>query len=160
MTSQRFLEYEVVLLLAKYGKNALLHALAQKISVTPEELETLLQKLPASKLGSRPTKRPSAQELISELAQAHPDKANMLRTLHGRFENRSFLPELRDVKRFFEQRTHTLGAAKSRVAALPKLLQLLSELPVSELEALTHSKPDGTYSSLGIISDEILRRDK
>jgi len=160
MSSPKFLEYEVVLLLAKYGKSTVLHALAQKINVTPEELETLLQKLPTSKSGSSPSKKPSAQELVGELAQAHPEKANMLRTLHGRFENRSFLPELRDVKRFFEQRTRTLGATKSRVEALPKLLRLLSELPVSELESFCHSKPEGTYSSLGIISDEILRRDK
>jgi hypothetical protein len=130
------------------------------MSTSPEELEKLLQKLPTSKPGPRPSKRPSAQELVDELVQAHPDKANMLRILHGRFENRSFLPELRDVKRFFEQRTRTLGSTKSRVDALPRLLRLLSELPVSELDALCRSRPEGTYSSLGIISDEILRRDK
>jgi len=42
----------------------------------------------------------------------------------------------------------------------PKAARRLSELPVSELESFCHSKPEGTYSSLGIISDEILRRDK
>jgi len=65
---------------------------------------------------------------------------------------------LRDVKRFFEQRQRPLGTAKSRTDTFPKLAKLLAELDVSELKSMCDSQAQGAYSSLGIISDEILRR--
>lgn len=160
MSEPRFLEYEVALLLAKYGKPSLLKALAQKLNATPEQLETILQSPPNQAFPSRARKKVSGSSVVEDLAQKHPDKAQFLRVLQARFENRGFLPELRDVKRFFEQRQHPLGATKSRVDAFPKLAKLLAELDVSELSALCQSQPQGAYSSLGIISDEILRREK
>jgi len=160
MVSSKFLDYEVALLLAKYGKNALLGALAKKLQLTSDDLEAMLQtglrEVPRS--GSR--KRPSAVDVVEQLAQEYPDKAQYLRTLHTRLENRSFLRELRDVKRFFDEHEHAVGGWKSRAEALPKLVTLLAELDVSELEALCQGSPDGTYSSLGVIADEILRRDR
>ncbi len=159
MSAPRFLEYEVALLLAKYGKSALLKALAQKVNLTPEQLEAILQN-PPTQSRTHPRKKQSASELVDALAREHPEKAESLRVLQARFENRSFLPELRDVKRFFDQRHRTLGSAKSRVETFPKVAKLLAELDAAELSALCQSQPQSGYSSLGIISDEILRREK
>jgi hypothetical protein len=160
MSALRFLDYEVALLLAKYGKSALLKALAQKINLTPEQLESILQATPAPGRSAHPRKKPSASDLVDALAQENPEKAQSLRTLQARFENRSFLPELRDVKRFFDQRHRELGSAKSRVETFPKVLKLLAELDTAELAGLCQSQPEAGRSSLGIISDEILRREK
>lgn len=160
MSASRFLDYEVALLLAKYGKSALLKVLAQKIDLTPEELESILQPLPAHSRSSHPRKKQSASDLVEALAQEHPEKAQSLRALQARFENRSFLPELRDVKRFFEQRHRELGNAKSRVATFPKVMKVLAELDTAELAGLCQSQPQSGRSSLGIISDEILRPEK
>jgi hypothetical protein len=159
MSSSKFLDYEVALLLAKYGKNAVLDALAKKLQLTPDQLEVALQTFPNEKSGSR-SRKTSTIDLVTQLAQENPNKAQLLRTLHGRFENRTFLPALRDVKRFFERHARQLGASKSRAESLPKVLRLLAELDVAELEALSHAQPENTYSSLGVISDEILRRDR
>ncbi len=160
MASAKFLDYEVALLLAKYGKNALLAALAKKLTLTPDELEKILQ----SSLPEEPTsgsrKKPSAVDVVEQLAKEHPTKAQYLRTLGSRFEHRAFLRELRDVRRFFDEHEHSTSSWKSRSEALPKLLQLLADLEVGELETLCHTAPDGTYSSLGVIADEILRRDR
>ncbi len=159
-SSLKFLDYEVALLLAKYGKGVLLSALAKKLELTPEQLETFLQTSLKERSVSRPMKKASVADLVLQLAQEYPNKAQVLRTLFGRLENRTFLPELRDVKRFFEQHARTLGVAKSRRESLSKVLKLLAELDVAELEGLCLAQPENTKSSLGLISDEILRRNR
>lgn len=160
MSAPRFLDYEVALLLAKYGKSALLKTLAQKVNLMPEQLEAILQNPPTQSRSTHSHKKQSASDLVDALAKEHPEKAQSIRVLQARFENRSFLPELRDVKRFFDQRRRTLGSVKSRVETFPKVVKLLVELDVAELNALCQSQPQSGYSSLGIISDEILRREK
>ena len=136
MSSSKFLDYEVALLLAKYGKTALLQSLAKKLQLTPDQLEVILQTPLNDKSASRSAKGLSTVNFIEQLAQEYPNKAQLLRTLQGRMENRTFLPELRDVKRFFEQHNRPLGSSKSRAETLPKVLRLLAELDVAELEDL------------------------
>jgi hypothetical protein len=160
MAALKFLDHEVALLLAKYGKKAVLDALARNLQFTPEQIEAILQKSLRDKSATHPRKRPSAADLIAQLAQTYPNKAQFLRTLHGRFANRAFLVRLADVKRFFEQHDRPLGRSKSRAELLPKVLLLLAELDAAELEALCQALPESEYSSLGAISDEILRRDR
>ena len=160
MSSQKFLDYEVALLLAKYGKNPLLGALAKQLELTLEQLEAFLQSPPARKSAARSKKRSSLSDLVTRLAQQHPRKADALRTLCARLENRTFLPELKDVRRFFDRHGHPPGNTKSRSESLPRVLKLLTELDVTELESLCQIQPENTRSSLGLISDEILRRDR
>jgi hypothetical protein len=160
MMSSMYLDYEVALLLAKYGKDAVLNALAQKVQLSHEELESLLKELPNKKPGARSKRRPSVVDSIDQLSREHPTKAHLLRTLHGRFQNRTFLTELRDVRRFFEQHSRDFGSTKSRAESLPRLLKVLAELDLPELNALCQAEPQSAYSSLGLISDEILRQHK
>lgn len=155
----KFLDYEVALLLAKYGKTALLAALAKKLELTLDELEVLLQTSLKNQVPSRSKKRHDAVELVAQLAHEYPSKAELLRELHDRFAHRTFLPEFRDVKRFFEQHDRPLGSSRSRAETLSRILRLLAELDVAELEALRHVQPEN-YSSLGVISEEILRQDR
>jgi hypothetical protein len=160
MMSSTYLEYEVALLFAKYGKSAVLNALATKMQLSPEELESLLQEIPSKKAQARSRKTPAAVDSIAEIVREHPAKAHLVRTLHGRFQNRTFLPELRDVRRFFEQHSRNLGAIKSRTESFRRLFKLLAELDLPELDTLCQAEPQSAYSSLGVISDEILRRDR
>lgn len=155
-----YLDYEVALLLAKYGKDAVFNALARRIQLSHEELELLLKEIPVKKTPARSGRSGSVGDLIDQLTRDHPTKAHLLRTLHGRFQNRTFLPELRDVKRFFEQHSRNFGSTKSRVESLPRLLKLLAELDLSELDAICQVETESGYSSLGLISDEILRQPK
>lgn len=160
ISSQKFLDYEVALLLVKYGKNSVLGALGKQLELTPDQLETLLQSPPARKSNARPKRSPSLIDLVTRLVQQHANKADALRKLCARLENRTFLPELKDVRRFFDRHGQPLGSTKSRSEALPRVLKLLAELDVNELEGLCQSQPENTRSSLGLISDEILRRDR
>ena len=148
MATSRFLNYEIALLLAKYGKPALLEALASKLQLTPDQLEEILQRGLDDKHSSQARQRRSPVGLVERLTQEYPNKAQFLRTLHGRFGNRSFLPDLRDVKRFFEDHDRPPGASKSRAETLPILLRLLADLDIAELEALCQAPTEHAYSSL------------
>jgi hypothetical protein len=158
MAAAKFLDYEVALLLAKHGKTAVLNALSRKLQLTPEQLEAILQTPLNDKLPSRSKKNPFALDLVAQLAQEHPNKAHLLKTLHDRFGNKTFLPELRDVKRFLEQHDRSPQSSKSRAETLPTVLRLLAVLDITELEDLCRANPENGYSSLGVISDEILGR--
>lgn len=160
MTSDKFIDYEVALLLAKYGKEVVLRALAQKLGLAQAELELVLQGIEKEKPSPRPSKKTPPIDPIEITVSQHPEKADQLRALHARFQNRMFLPELRDVRRFFEQHSRSPGALKSRVQSLPKLVKLLAELDAAELDSLCQASQQTAYSSLGVISDEILRRDR
>lgn len=160
MTTATFLEYEVALLLAKYGREPVLLMLSEKLACTQTELEALLTDIKKKKTappGSRSTPIADGHETI---ISQHPEKASQLQILNSRFQNRTFLPELRDVRRFFEQHCRNLGNTKSRAESLSKLLKLLADLDLTELDALSNARESVEYSSLGIISDEILRRDR
>ncbi len=159
MNSSPYLEYEVALLLAKYGKDAVLHALAGKMQLSHEELESLLKQLPSRKPRGRSRDR-TPMDSIDEIIRAHPAKAKCLRALNARFQNRTFLPELRDVRRFFEQHSRSLGSSKSRAESFRPLFNLLAELELPELDSLCQSEPNGEFSSLGVISDQILHGGK
>lgn len=156
--SPPYLDYEIMLLLAKYGKSAVLGSLSRKLKLTPAELEAALHHVPAPKAGQRSPARRDHADPTEELAHKYPKKAHLLRTLRDRFQHRQFLPELRDVKRFFEQHRSHLGSIKSRADSFPRVLQLLSELNLAELEVLCRGEPNGSYSSLELIADEILRK--
>lgn len=160
MSTSSFVDYEVALMLAKYGKRTLLDALAQKLQMTPNQLEVVLQTPPKERAIPRVRKEMSSAELVNELAHEHTKKGDLLRTLHERFLNRTFLPNLRDVKRFLEGHARPAGALKSRAGSVDKVLRLLAELDFEELETLCQAQPEGGYSSLALISDAILHRDK
>ena len=88
MTST-FLEYEVVLLLAKYGKPAVLAALATKLELTEGQLMAQLRHPPA-KERQHTSKKPRPFDIGSIVASEPPVKAQLLRTLSNRYENRTF----------------------------------------------------------------------
>lgn len=160
MESEQFLDYEIALLLAKYGEKRLLTALAGKLGLSPEELHCKLNGLKEVKPRVSARKRVDASRIVETIAAEQPEKASVLRLLFSRFQNKTFLPELKDVKRFFDRHGHALGSVKSRAEVAPRLFKLLGTLATSELKTLCEGGERKEYSSLGLISDEIMRRDK
>lgn len=158
MTLQQSLKYHLALLLATHGEKAVIAALAGTIKLSQYELEKLFIEL--KDLVPRNRRKPiePKQDVIESLVTQHPDKAEALRTLSARYRNKTFLPELRDVRRFFEQHSRPFGQTKSRTDALPKLACLLADLDLGELKALCELPESNEYSSLGVISDQILGR--
>lgn len=160
MTSQQSLRYHLALLLATHGDTALLAALAGILKLSQLELEKLLVELEDVEPRHGKTSKETKQNIMELLATQHPDKAVALRILSNRYLNKTFLPELRDVRRFCETHSHPFGRTKSRLDALPKIARLLVDLDIAELEELCKLPEGNEYSSLGIISDQILSRER
>lgn len=160
MTPDDFLEYEVVLMLAKYGEKKVLSAIAKKLGLSYEEIENKLRKIDEIR-PKKPRSKPSESgPTIEALLAQYPNKRKYLEILFTRFQNKTFLPEFRQIKQFFERRTADIGQVKSRTKAMSKLFKLLGSLEESELATLCQDSEKGEQSSLGIISDEIMKRRK
>src|SRR5437870_4040615 len=129
MSTPRFLDYEVALLLAQYGRSAVLSAVGRHLALSEAELEAALDRLPAKGPITNRTKKPtSPDDLIEAILSQYPDKADHLRKIRSRLESRFFLPDLRDVKRFCDQHGWPVKNLKSRQEFLPKLLKLMADL--------------------------------
>jgi hypothetical protein len=158
MISPNLLDYEILLLLAKYGEKETVCALARNLGLPPDEIERRFQRLKELKPKTPSRKRADPRKAVESLIQEHPEKADHLETLLQRFENKTFLPELRDVRRFFHQHSRDLVNIRSRDVAMLSLFRLLASLDLAEIADLAR-EPEGTeYSSLGILSEEIMRR--
>lgn len=160
METEQLLEYEIVLLLAKYGEKRVVSAMAKKIGLSVEELERKLSDLREIKPRSSLRTPRDIPQLVESIAVHTPEKAPMLTTLGARFQNKTFLPELKDVKRFFDSHSKSFGKLTSRDKAAPELFRFLSSLDDSELISLCELEETDGSSSLGLISDAIMRRKK
>ncbi|MEI2693010.1 MAG: hypothetical protein V9H69_26155 [Anaerolineae bacterium] len=160
MTPQQQLRYQLALLLVYHGQKTVLAALGELLKLRAEDLHTLLAELDEfePKVAAK-RKNTGKRDKIESIIAQQPDKSEMLRELYNRFNDRTFLAELRDVRRFLENHSEPAHSLKSRSEALPKLMNVLARLDISELRDLCRRPDSKDYSALGIISDQILGRD-
>ena len=152
-----FLEIDVRLLVLRYGRQKVIGVLARMGEQTPERLEQQLQDLekkPKAVSGQKP--KLSLTDIAALESRDRPDISQLLRTLAVNFENRTFLPNLRDVLRFFEWRGGQASKLKSRTVAGPILIRALSKLPREELLKLTSQVGAPGESDYSLLSRAIL----
>jgi hypothetical protein len=143
------LDIDVRLLLVRYGRNKVLQAFARLGEQTVEDLERQLQSI--QQKSTKPKRvPPSVKELAEAAAQEHPEIAEPLRALAVKFENRTFLPQLRDVQRFLDRTGVSHGKLKSRAAAAPTVIRTLAKLPPDSFAQLLVDKTsaDSDYALL------------
>jgi hypothetical protein len=156
MNDKQFVQSYLALIISKYGETLVSEALTDLIGSSEKKSEKPLTKEKQNNTKINLTKSKQFQEL----EEKHPDKFIAVKDLMERFENKTFLPELKDIKRFLEkQGLINSSSIKSRKSAESKITQTLFTLPVEELEIILSSPVNDEHSSLGIIADEILRRD-
>jgi hypothetical protein len=160
MNTQNYLQYEIILLLAKYGERQVLNALASHLQISADVLEERLREIIQLKPRITTKKKADPAAIIETLVAQHADKAEGLKILFSRFQNKTFLPELKDVKRFCNRHGLDIGNVKSRTASVPKLFKLIASLETKAVEILIDDFNTGEYSSLGILADEIMKREK
>ena len=160
MNTQNYLQYEIILLLAKYGERQVLNVLASHLQISTDVLEERLKKIIQLKPRIKIKKKTDPAAIIETLVAQHADKAEGLKILFSRFQNKTFLPELKDVKRFCNRHGIDIGKVKSRTASVPKLFKLIASLETKAVEILIDDFNAGEYSSLGILADEIMKREK
>jgi hypothetical protein len=160
MNTQNYLQYEIILLLAKYGERQVLNALASHLQISTDVLEERLKEIIQLKPRIKTKKKTDPAAIIETLVAHNADKAESLKILFSRFQNKTFLPELKDVKRFCNRRGIDIGMVKSRTASAPKLFKLIASLETKAVAILIDDFNAGEYSSLGILADEIMKREK
>lgn len=163
MGPEQYLDYEVTLLLAKHGEKHVLSALATKLGLTTEELQLTLEALKTRRPRTIKARKPiDPSRTIESIILEHPEKATSLRLLYSRFQNRTFLPELKDVKRFFDRHSRKTPPPplRSRIQSTFGLFRLLAEMDAEALEDLCHDSETVERSDLGIISDAIMMRNR
>lgn len=143
--NQGLLEFDIRLLILRYGRRRVLDALARLGDQTPEELDQQLRTLEKSGDRRRQTNRPkpSALDLAASESRDRPDIAEPLRALAVSFQNRAFLPQLRDVQRFLDRAGSSHGKLTSRAAAAPVLIRMLAKLTRTDLLTLTETRSSG-----------------
>jgi len=155
MKQSNFLSIDVRLMLARYGRALVLKAIAEALRISEGDLEAELTSAIEKPV---PTAR-KAPFAVSELKIDDPDILSALLALEGRYKNRTFLPELRDVNRFLERNGRPGQRMKSRVAAQKRVFETLLKFRPADLAALVaFEEPRTGFSSLGVISDHIMSR--
>lgn len=158
MTRDRtLLGLEIRLLVARYGKARVVKALS---TIDDVDLAGLHDDITGyerkrTRSGARRRPRRSIEEMVRE-ANPPPASQGTVERLARAYDERDFLPELRDVRRFLEARGVSVGAFRSRSDALPTVLRVLAQQELEELTALDKGRSGGG-SDLGVITDQILR---
>ncbi|MBN9509767.1 MAG: hypothetical protein J0I21_11735 [Alphaproteobacteria bacterium] len=155
--TDNLLDIDVRLLVLRYGRPKVLAALSRLVEQTPAEFEQQLQAL-ARKPSAGRKKAPNLA-LVEVAALECRDRSEVLeplRVLALAFENRSFLPNLRDVQRFLDRAGAPAQKFKSRAIAGPVVIRTLSKLPKDELVSLASRDASGGESDYSLLSRAIM----
>lgn len=155
----RLLEVDVSLLVLRYGRPKVVRMLARLDGGTQDQLERELDALregPAARRRSRPREPWSLAEIAAQVSGDEPRVAEPLRVIAFNFENGTFLPHLRDVRRFLERFPGSPQTLKSRKSAGPALIRAVAKLPTEELCALAGRSGVHQESDYSILSRAIM----
>lgn len=152
----RFLEIDVRLLVLRYGRQRVIQALARLGEQTVEELEQQLRTAEQTPKAKRPKR--SILDLVALESRERPDIAEPLRALAVAYENRTFLPNMREVRRFLERVGASERNPRSRAAAAPVLIRTLAGLTGDELLRLGAEERSGGESDYSLLARAIMGR--
>jgi hypothetical protein len=152
------LKLDVQLLLLRYGRRKVLDMLATLGEQTGEQLELELELRTAQgRRTKRVRKKSSAVEVLPEISSPTPEVAEALRVLATRYENRMFLPQIRDVQRFLDRLGVAHKTLRSRRDAARRVMIALSKLTLDQLMQLT-KLPESNSSDYADLAREIMGR--
>jgi hypothetical protein len=154
VTQEPLINLEVRFLLARYGRERVLEALASVGEVDPSQIESAVAAYESRSKRSGQRSAADASALVEKLG-LDPDTKALVHELATAYESGSFLPQLREVRRFLAS-TGIEGTVKSRRDALPRVVQALSRCGADHLRDLTSRSDDSRRGDLGLIADQIL----
>ena len=149
---------ELRLLIARHGKARVSEVLSSiedvDLPALDSDVKTYEEGRPRRRT-ARPRPRKSVDEMIREANPENPDAERLVRKLALAYEDKRFLPGLREVKRFLESRRISAEKFRSRADALPAVIRVLARADPDELAALDE-RNDARGGDLGIIARQIL----
>ena len=150
------LQIEVELLLLKYGEPSVVKALALSSNSTEEEIRNKVEALRAKK--DKTPKSPRAKKLPLDVAKevvAGSANEDLLINLAILYQNKQFLPQLKDVKRFLG-RFNISKKPKSRNEGTRLVFECLCRNTREELSDLISDSNSGEQSSFAKLADHII----
>ncbi|GEM_PF-2750341 len=157
MEDVNIIELEVRLLLLKYGLKRVLQTLASIRNFEPVNIEQLINEASYQKSQKSRIKHTTIEEILKTIDFPNSEVKPLVYKLGNKFENKIFLPQLKDVRMFLEKNSVAPKSIKSRISAAKKVFELLSMMSVTQLNELLESSVVG-QSDLSVISDQIVRR--
>lgn len=157
----RILTIQVQLLIAQYGRQQVMEALAgtdgADLSALQGEVESLRVRTEPKPRAKRSRRRKSPRELIRSARLADDIEPLMERIVAG-YQGKEFLPELWRVKKFLESEGVPAGNLRSRADALPKVIDTLANRSAESLRRLiSHWESGSGGSDLAVLADAIMR---
>jgi len=131
-----------------------LDSLAALSDQTLEDLEAEISLIERWKTTHKSSKKP-IPDAVTQACQERPECAEMLHTLGTRYENRTFLPNVRDVQRFLARTGSFHGRVRSRREAVRHVMTSLCRLSINDLERLTAASPQAD-SDFALLAREIM----
>lgn len=155
--SDQFLELELRLMMIRHGRNRVLAALGRLGPQSVEELEGEIAALGERKAQKKKLRRDrTTAELVEEATRSRPEIQALVIPLVTRFENRTFLPQLKDVVRFLDGVGVPHGKLKSRTASLPTVVVALAQRSAEELRELAAHSPSESGTDFMTLAREIM----
>lgn len=150
------LQIEIDLLLLRYGEPTVLKALSSATNSTEEELRRKIEVLKEKKLQTKKSTRAKKQPLdIAKDVIADSANGEQLLRLAHLYQNRQFLPQLKDVKRFLG-RFNVNKDVKSRNDATRIVFESLRRCSIEELTELTIDSNAEEQSSFAKLAGHIM----
>ena len=151
---------EIRLLLLKYGRDAVMRAIAGATEMSVEELEALLaQKIHSRK--SRKRKRDlKPEEFVESRQDLDPERKSLLRVLARRYTGRRFLSTWAEIDTFVRDHGGEGVQSRNRHRAWPLIHRVLARLPLddlAEIEKENATREDKT--DYEVLAGGILRAD-
>lgn len=149
--SDELLDLQLRLLFLRHGREEVLNAIARLSDASPADIDMQLKQLEQKKDTRRKTEQRSIVALVDADYSQHSDIVAVLREIAVKFENKQFLPHLRDVQRFLDRIGAGRSTYKSRAVAGQALLRALAQLNREDLLRIVERSrvgPEGDYAIL------------
>ncbi len=147
------------MLVEEWGYNEVQKALAQLSDVRSRaHIASASRKLapqqPSPNREANRSKKPTAVEQVTRFSTPDSERETLL-AIAAKFDQKEFLPSVRDIREFLMMMGEESGAMKDRFDGFRRLLPSLSQLPPDRLKRLASSARYSGPAQLGPLSDAI-----
>jgi hypothetical protein len=152
--SDRLLELQLELLVLRHGRRGVIEALTAAAGMTIEEIETAIA---STERRAKGRSAPPSPEAIAR--QAFAGRAGVLPTvlqLLAAYENKTFLPQLRDVQRLVQKSGVTRTRLRSRASAVGAMIKALATMDDADLRRLLVNELSTGTSDYEMLAHEIM----
>lgn len=149
-------QIEVELILLKYGESAVVKALSAATGVSESELKARIKTLQEKKATAARAPKVKKQpfDIASGIVKGAANE-NELMSLATLYQNKQFLPQLKDVKKFLG-RFNLPNMPKSRIDATRVVFESLCNCTSEDLKCFIENTNVGGDSAFATLADHIM----